>query len=132
MTDSLINLADKSGKPPGYLVHVGEVHESGSRISLLDYNKETLEEREVQSIEEIAQYKDTGTITWVIVEGLSNVGIIESIGKLFDVHPLVLEDILNTHQRPKFEDYDNYIYIVLSSRSAASCSSRIRKRSTKA
>ena len=115
MTDSLINLADKSGKPPGYLVHVGEVHESGSRISLLDYNKETLEEREIQSIEEIAQYKDTGTITWVIVEGLSNVGIIESIGKLFDVHPLVLEDILNTHQRPKFEDYDNYIYIVLKS-----------------
>lgn len=113
MTDSLINISDKSGMPPGSLVHVGEIHEVVSRISLIDYNKDSIEEKSIKSIDEVIPYKDRDTVTWLIVEGLSDVGIIESIGKLFDVHPLVLEDILNTHQRPKFEEYDSYLYIVL-------------------
>lgn len=113
MTDSLSNISDKSGMPPGSLVHVGEVHAVRSRMTLLGYNREILEERTIESISEINQYRDRRAITWVVVEGLSNVEIIESIGKLFEVHPLVLEDILNTHQRPKFEEYENYLYIVL-------------------
>lgn len=113
MADSLSNISGKSGMAPGSLVHVGEVHITRSRISLLSYNKETIEERAVESMEDISQYKDLQAVTWVIVEGLSNVEVIESVGKLFDVHPLVLEDILNTHQRPKFEEHENYLYIVL-------------------
>ena len=113
MTNTKTSWADKSGKPPGYLVHLGEVHASGSRISLLNYNKEILEERTLQSIDEIAPYKAMDTVTWVTVEGLSNVEVIEAIGKLFDVHALVLEDILNTHQRPKFEEYEDYLFIVV-------------------
>ncbi|HEX5637247.1 MAG TPA: magnesium/cobalt transporter CorA [Gammaproteobacteria bacterium] len=113
MTDSLSSISDKSGMPPGSLVHVGEVHANQSRITLLSYNKEKFEELAVESISEIIQYRSSQAVTWVNVEGLSNVEVIESIGNLFDVHPLVLEDILNTHQRPKFEDYENYLYIVL-------------------
>ena len=113
MTNTTTSWADKSGKPPGYLVHLGEVHASGSRISLLNYNKEILEERTLQSIDEIAPYKAMDTVTWVTVEGLSNVEVIEAIGKLFDVHALVLEDILNTHQRPKFEEHEDYLFIVV-------------------
>jgi magnesium transporter len=52
-------------------------------------------------------------VTWVIVEGLAEVGIVEKIGNMFNIHPLVLEDILHTHQRPKFDEYDDYLFIVL-------------------
>ncbi len=51
----------------------------------------------------------------MIIEGLANVGVVEKIGELFGIHPLVLEDILNTHQRPKLEEYDDYLYLVLKS-----------------
>jgi len=115
MVDSLSNISEKSGMPPGSLVHVGEIRETESRISVIDYSKDNVEERSLQSMNEILPYKDRNTVTWVIIEGLANVAIIESIGKMFNIHPLVLEDILNTHQRPKFEEYDDYLYIVLKS-----------------
>ncbi len=113
MTTSLSYPSEKMGLPPGTLVHVGEVHKAETQISLIDYSKEVIEERQIDSIEEILKYKNNSTITWVIVEGLTTVDVVETIGREFDVHPLVLEDILNTHQRPKFEEYDDYLYIVL-------------------
>lgn len=113
MIESLKNASDKSGLPPGSLVHVGDVLVAETRISVVDYSKENLEEQQIQSIDEIIKYKDSDTVTWVTIEGLANVEIIESIGAIFDIHQLVLEDILNTHQRPKFEEYDDHLYIVL-------------------
>ncbi|MCW9047737.1 MAG: magnesium/cobalt transporter CorA, partial [Gammaproteobacteria bacterium] len=70
-------------------------------------------ERSIQSVDELLKYKDTDTVTWVIIEGLTNVEVVEHIGEIFGIHQLVLEDILNTHQRPKFEEYDDHLYIVL-------------------
>ncbi len=113
MTESLRSTSGKAGLPPGSLVHVGDVLETVTRMSVIDYNRENIEEQQIQSVDEIHKYKDRDTITWVIIEGLANVDIIESIGTLFDIHQLVLEDILNTHQRPKFEEYDDHLYIVL-------------------
>ncbi|WP_019556302.1 magnesium/cobalt transporter CorA [Thiomicrorhabdus arctica] len=113
MRTSLNYPSEKIGLPPGTLVHVGEVHEADTQISLIDYSKEVVEELQIDSIEEILKYKNNSTTTWVIVEGLATVDVVETIGREFDVHPLVLEDILNTHQRPKFEEYDDYLYIVL-------------------
>lgn len=113
MPESLSSASEKSGLPPGSLVHVGEVHGHEHKILAINFNKTTLEKRTVKSIEEILPYKETETITWVIVDGLKDVSIIDAIGKYFDIHALVLEDILNTHQRPKFEEFDDYLYIVL-------------------
>jgi magnesium transporter len=113
MIESLKNSSEKSGLPPGSLVHVGSVLEAVTRMSVIDYGKENIEEQQIQSVDEILGYKDSDTVTWVTVEGLTNVAIIESIGTMFGIHQLVLEDILNTHQRPKFEEYDDYLYIVL-------------------
>lgn len=113
MTESLNTPSEKSGLPPGSLIHVGETHESETRISVIDYSKVNIKEQQIQSVEEILQYKDCDTITWMIIEGLANVDIVERIGETFDIHQLVLEDILNTHQRPKFEDHDDYLFIVL-------------------
>ena len=113
MTESLRNASEKTGLPPGTLVHVGDVLETVTRMSVIDYSKENIEERQIQSVDEVLKYRDSETVTWVMVEGLADVGIVESIGVLFNVHQLVLEDILNTHQRPKFEEYDDHLYIVL-------------------
>jgi magnesium transporter len=101
--------------PPGSLVHVGAVLEEESRISLIDFTQEDLVEKSISSIDELLEYKERKSVTWVNVEGLSDVVHIESIGRLFNIHPLILEDILNAHQRPKFEEADNYLYIVLKS-----------------
>jgi len=113
MPESLSYSSEKSGLPPGSLVHVGEVHTHEHKISVINYNKSTLKKHTIKSIEELLPYKTTDTITWVIVDGLKDVSIIDAIGQHFGIHVLVLEDILNTHQRPKFEEFDGYLYIVI-------------------
>ena len=106
-------VSDKTGLPPGSLIHVGNVLVDETRISVINYNKDSFLEARIDSIDELEPYCQSDTITWVIVEGLSNVNVVESIGQMFGIHQLVLEDILNTHQRPKFEEYEDYLYIVL-------------------
>jgi len=113
MSESLSYASEKSGLPPGSLVHVGEVHEHEHRISVISYNKSGLEKRIIKSIAELLPWQNGDTVNWVIIDGLKDVSIIDDIGKYFDIHALVLEDILNTHQRPKFEEFDDYLYIVL-------------------
>jgi magnesium transporter len=106
--------SDKTGLPPGALVHVGSVMDHDTRIRVFDYNKDNSTETEVTSIDELLQFRDRAdTVTWVLVEGLADVGIVERIGEIFGIHQLVLEDILNTHQRPKFEEFEDYLFIVI-------------------
>jgi len=112
MSESSSSVSSKSGLPPGTLVHVGEVLEGETRITVVDYARDGIREHGAASVDEIIRYRDTDSVTWVNVEGLVNVKMIETIGEQFDIHPLVLEDILNTHQRPKFEEYDNYLFLV--------------------
>ncbi|MGZ5052013.1 MAG: magnesium/cobalt transporter CorA [Methylobacter sp.] len=113
MPESLSYASEKSGLPPGSLVHVGEVHEHVHQITVIDYNKSMLTKRTLQNIDELLPYRNTDTVTWVIIDGLKDVSVIDAIGRHFDIHALVLEDILNTHQRPKFEEFDDYLYIVV-------------------
>ncbi|GAB4323215.1 MAG: magnesium/cobalt transporter CorA [Bacteroidales bacterium] len=82
-------------------------------ISILDYTQANFNEIETKNIEECFPFKDTPTITWLNIDGLHDVEIIDKIGKYYDIHPLVLEDILNTNQRTKLEVYDDYIFIVI-------------------
>lgn len=109
----LSSAADKSGLPPGTLIHIGEKHESQCKISVTQYNADTLIRHEITSIAELQQLKNTGLITWVNVDGLSDIHIVESIGQELNIHPLVLEDILSTHQRPKLEEYEDFLYLVI-------------------
>jgi len=103
----------KAGLPPGTLVHIGERKEEQIRITLIDYNEQNFQERVVEKVEECFPFKETPTITWINVDGLHNIETIEKIGKNFELHPLILEDILNTGQRPKCEDYDKCLFMVL-------------------
>ncbi len=103
----------KRGLPPGSLVHIGEKKTDKVKISVIDYDQNNLEEKEVNKIEECFPFKKKPTVTWVNIDGLHEVDVIEKIGNYFEVHPLVLEDILNTDQRPKMENFDKYIFFII-------------------
>jgi len=103
----------KAGLPPGTLVHIGERKAKDLKITLIDYDEVHFQEREIEKIEECFVFKDRQTVTWINVDGLHQVEILEKLGECYGFHPLMLEDILNTDQRPKMEDYGDYIYIVL-------------------
>jgi magnesium transporter len=101
--------------PPGSLVHVGEKKVEKTRIEIIDYNEKHQHQQEVEKIEDCFPFRDKPAVTWINIDGLHEVEIIEKLGDHFDFHPLVLEDILHTGQRPKFEDFGKYLYIVLRS-----------------
>ncbi len=103
----------KAGLPPGTLVHVGEKKVETVGITVIDYDEQQVTEKRVGSVEECFPFKQTPTVTWVNIDGLHEVQVIEKLGKAFDLHPLILEDVLSTGQRPKFEDYENCAFVVL-------------------
>ena len=103
----------KAGLPPGSLVHIGERKTEKTRITIIDYDRVQLQEEEAGSIEECFSFKDKPTVSWINIDGLHQIEIIEKMGRHFNLHSLVLEDIVNTGQRPKMEDFEDYIFIVL-------------------
>ncbi|OGW38280.1 MAG: magnesium and cobalt transport protein CorA [Nitrospirae bacterium RBG_13_39_12] len=103
----------KSGLPPGTPVHVGDRKTEIIKISLIDYDKESFEMRVTQTVEECFAYKGKPTVTWINVDGLHEVSSVEQLGNCFGLHPLTIEDILNTEQRPKLDVFDTYIFIVV-------------------
>ncbi len=104
----------KVGLAPGTLVHVGEKKAERVVVRAWAYNKSELIEKELETVEECLVFKDMPDLNvWINVDGLDRVEVIEKLGNCFGIHPLTLEDILNTGQRPKMEDYDSYIYTVL-------------------
>jgi magnesium transporter len=103
----------KAGMPPGSLVHIGETPAQAVSIELIGYDPETFEEQRFATVDDCLPHLERPGITWVNVEGVHDVEIIRHLGERFSLHPLVLEDIVNTGQRPKIEDYDDYLFIVL-------------------
>ena len=103
----------KAGASPGTLVHIGEQKVDKTRITLIDYNEAHLQERVLDGIEEAFPLKDLPTVTWINIDGLHEIDTVEKVGQHFNLHPLVLEDILNTGQRPKTEEFDDAIFVVL-------------------
>jgi magnesium transporter len=101
----------KAGLPPGTLVHIGEKKTERVRITLIEYDEERCQEKEIATVEECFPLKDAPTVTWINVSGLHQVEVIEELGKHLGLHHLMLEDIVNTEQRPKLEDYGEHIFI---------------------
>lgn len=103
----------KKGLPPGTLYHVGR--KSGtSKISVIDYDASVIKEKQVAGLSEIWP-PVSGLNRWIIVEGVSDTGIISSIGTMAGLNPLLMEDIVNTEQRPKYDDYGDVVMITLHS-----------------
>jgi len=102
----------KPGTSPGTLVSIGNGKAEKSRITITDYDPDRYFEKEISTIEEALPLKTLPTVTWVNIDGLHDLELIEAVGRHFDIHPLTLEDIVNTGHRPKIEEFDDYIFIV--------------------
>ena len=102
-----------TGLPPGTLIHVGERKIENVKITLIDYNK--IEHREIiaKDVKECFPFDKNSNVTWINIDGIHNSEVIEKIGNHLNLHPLLLEDVMNAHQRPKMEDYGDYIFMVL-------------------
>jgi len=103
----------KAGLPPGTLVHIGEERSGRTKIRVLEYDELNFQEKELEAIEGCFLFKEQPAVTWVHVEGVHQVELLAKLGECFSLHPLVMEDILNTDQRPKMEDYGEDLFIVL-------------------
>lgn len=103
----------KQGLPPGSLVHTGIAYESDIHIQLITYNQEEFNITESNDINKIFPLLKPEQVNWIKITGLHDVNQIDDLGKHFGLHPLMLEDILNTHHLPKTEDYENQIFLTL-------------------
>lgn len=101
-----------AGLVPGTLVHIGKRRMENTRITVIDYDRENLTEKNVEKVEECFHYKDTPTVSWINIDGIHEVELIEKLGKTYGLHPLVMEDILDTTQRPKLENFSTYLFFV--------------------
>jgi len=99
------------GKSPGSLIFVGKRKVEDATIRVIDYLPDHLTESTPQSLAEVIGYNHTDSVSWIDITGLHNTEFIGKVGSAYDIHPLVLEDILNTGQRPKIEELDDYLFI---------------------
>jgi magnesium transporter len=105
----------KAGLPPGTPVHIGERKSETTRLMLLHYDEREAVEKQIEAVEECLTFRDRPGVTWINVSGMHDVARVERLGNALGLHPLVIEDILSTDQRPKTENYSEYLYIVLKS-----------------
>ncbi len=101
------------GLPPGTLVFIGTRKMEQTRLRMIDYNESSIVERELTDISECAANIPDNTVTWINVDGLHNPEPIEKIGQLFGLDPLMLEDIMDSSQRPKVDEYDNCVFMIM-------------------
>ncbi|MFW6297708.1 MAG: magnesium/cobalt transporter CorA [Desulfosalsimonas sp.] len=106
-------MSKKFGMAPGSLVYIGDEQKAPISITVMDYSKEDLTETVVQDLSECLDYVMRDSVTWVNISGIHDTEMIGELGRVFDLHPLLLEDVLNTETRPKLDDYDDTLFAVL-------------------
>jgi magnesium transporter len=102
----------KAGLPPGTLVHTGEQRQSAASISVISFTPDGVAESRPSGFDQCKKPDSSQGVLWINLEGLHDLELIQHFGECYGLHPLVLEDIVNTSQRPKIEDYGDYIFIV--------------------
>jgi magnesium transporter len=105
--------AKQVGLSPGTLIHVGKQKVERPVISLIDYDQTRFESLGDITIEQATAFKETATVSWINLSGIHDTALIDEFGKRFGIHPLALEDILNTNHRPKLDEYEGYTLIIL-------------------
>lgn len=113
MSKALRNRARKFGMSPGSLVPLGKVADGGLNFRVFDYDRTTLAEKDHASVEECLECIKNDSTTWINIQGIHDPKVLEALGKRFDLHPLMLEDILNAGQRSKLDDYKTAIFVVM-------------------
>jgi magnesium transporter len=114
-SDNVRDRSEKLGLPPGSLIFVGEQKTDSVVLAVSNYDLDRFEEKPAASIEDCLSFRDLPSTTWIHVCGLHRPDIIASLGQCYGIHHLFLEDILNTSQRPKMEDLEDGLFIVMKS-----------------
>ncbi len=112
MPEHLASKSDKIGLPPGTPVFVGEQRSDEIKMQVIDYGESVFDHRTVDDVKALFPYRDKSTISWINIDGLHDVDLVQGLCQHFEIHPLVIEDILSPQQRPKIEVFDQYLYIV--------------------
>jgi magnesium transporter len=113
MARLLRNRSNAVGLAPGAVVFSGQVKAESIRMRVIDFDLENLEESQIYDIEDAFRLRDSKSLSWLNIDGLHDVDLINRLGMHFNIHPLVLEDIVHPGQRPKLEDHGDYLYIVV-------------------
>jgi magnesium transporter len=101
------------GQSPGSLIFIGSQKVDSVSARVIDYDSVHLTDQELSEIKDGSHFRNTNTVTWLNINGLHDTEKIKDVGQIFGIHPLVMEDIMNTGQRPKIEEFDAHIFIVL-------------------
>lgn len=113
MTNAHKSISKKAGLPPGALIHIGKKKTEKVRITVIDYSEDTYTQRECSSPDQLEMYLKSDSVSWINIDGIHDVPVIEKIGQLFGLHALLLEDVLNTQHRPKVEGFGHCVFVAL-------------------
>jgi len=101
------------GLPPGSLVHVGEVKTERPALSLIGYDEQHFDRQDDVTLQQCLDARTRPGVNWINLYGIHDIELLRGLGEGFNIHPLSLEDVLNTTHRPKIEVYDNYLLVIL-------------------
>ena len=101
----------KRGLPPGTIFYVGKDSARKPQLTLFEYGETAAAETRIDALDRVPANAPDPLVRWLNVDGLADVSLLAEIGKRFDVHPLTMEDVANTHQRPKLDLFDRYAFV---------------------
>ena len=101
------------GAPPGTLIYTGEARTDRIKITLIEYNEAEFFEDVYYDLDDCLSHVKPNMVKWINVEGVHETELVEAIGKLYNIHPLTLEDVVHVDQRPKFEDFEHYVVAIM-------------------
>ncbi len=113
MPVSLRRGSKKAGLPPGTPIHVGQERTEAVKVWTVGYDEQGFREKGPEVFQGCLSFDDPPAVTWIHVDGIHHVETLQAIGECIGLHPLILEDILNTEQRPKADEFDDALYVVL-------------------
>ena len=108
-----IRPSTKAGLSPGEMIYIGDKKDDRVKIQIIDYTRDDVVESEVHEIAEYLDFAEKQSVTWINITGIHDTELVAAIGSQLNLHPLTLEDIVNSHQRPKIEDFEQYLFVVL-------------------
>lgn len=113
MRKNLKKISKKISSPPGTLLYNGDEKNQEIKITYIEYNSDDFQIKQFKNLDELKLPQNNDKIVWINISGLHDTNLIQQIGDMFDIHQLTLEDILNTAQTPKLDDYDSYLFLIL-------------------
>jgi magnesium transporter len=101
------------GAPPGTMLYTGALAGTRVKITLIEFNETEFFEREFVSLTDCLQHVKPDMVKWINVEGVHDTELIGGLAQIYNIHPLTQEDIVHNDQRPKFEEYENYLLTIM-------------------